>query len=158
LLRVPLPRFPIRQGLAIRRSRIHGRGVYARIPIRKGTRIVEYSGERITTAEADRRYPDDDTAPYHTFLFALDDGMMVDAAHGGNIARWINHSCDPNCEVVLENGRLYIEAIRDIASGEELAYDYNFILPVRHSPAMKKRYPCSCGAVFCRETMLGRKR
>jgi uncharacterized protein len=149
---------PLRQALAIRRSGIHGRGVYARIPIPEGTRIVEYRGERITTAQAEARYPDDESAPYHTFLFAVDDDVMVDASRGGNTARWINHSCDPNCEVELEDGRLYIEAIRDIAPGEELAYDYNFILPVRHSPAMKKRFPCTCGAAACRGTMLGKKR
>ena len=149
--------FPLRRGVSIRRSGIHGRGVFARIPIPEGTRIVEYRGERITTAEAEARYPDDG-APHHTFLFAIDDDTMVDASRGGNTARWINHSCDPNCEVVLDGGRLYVEAIRDIEAGEELAYDYNFILPVRHSPAMKKRFPCVCGAAACRGTMLGRKR
>jgi uncharacterized protein len=150
--------FPLRLGLAVRRSGIHGRGVYARLPIPEGMRIIEYRGERISAAEADARYPDDDSMPYHTFLFEVDDDVVIDAAHGGNTARWINHSCDPNCEVVLDEGRLYIEAMRDIAPGEELAYDYNFILPVRHSPAMKKRFPCTCGAATCRGTMLGRKR
>ncbi len=150
--------FSPRTDLAIRRSGIHGRGVYARVLIPEGTRIVEYRGERITTSEADLRYPDDQSAPYHTFLFAIDDEFMVDAANAGNIARWINHSCDPNCEAVIEDGRIYIEAIDDIAPGEELAYDYNFILPVRHTPAMKKRFPCSCGEAACRGTMLGRKR
>jgi len=149
---------PLRQSVAIRRSPVHGRGVYARVPIAEGTRIVEYRGERITTAEADARYPEDDTQPYHTFLFAIDDDVMVDASRGGGTARWVNHSCDPNCEVELDDGRLWIEAIRDISPGEELVYDYNFILPVRHSPAMKKRFPCTCGAAVCRGTMLGRKR
>lgn len=147
-----------RQGLALRRSGIHGRGVYARIPIPEGTRIVEYRGQVITNAEAEARYPDDPAVDYHTFLFALDDDHMVDAGRGGNIARWINHSCDPNCEVVLDGRRLFIESIRDIDPGEELAYDYNFILPVRHTPAMKRRYPCTCGSPACRGTMLGRKR
>jgi uncharacterized protein len=152
------PRFPVRRGLAVRRSPMHGRGVFARVPIPEGTRVVEYRGERITNARAEARYPDDPSAPYHTFLFALDEEMMVDAARGGNLARWINHSCEPNCEVVLEDGRLWIEALCDIVPGEELAYDYNFILPVRHSPAMKRRFPCSCGAAGCRGTMLGKKR
>ncbi len=151
-------RFRLRESVSIRRSGIHGKGVFARKHIPEGTRIVEYRGERITTAEADARYPDDPTVPYHTFLFALDDDWVVDAAYGGNLARWVNHSCDPNCEVVIEDGRLFIESVRDIEPGEELAYDYNFILPVRHSPAMKKRYPCECGAPSCRGTMLGRKR
>lgn len=152
------PRFSLRRGVSVRRSPMHGHGVFARVPIAEGTRIVEYRGERIGTAEAEARYPDDPSAPYHTFLFAVDDETMVDAAHGGNLARWINHSCDPNCEVALEDGRLYIDALRDVEPGEELAYDYNFILPVRHSPAMKKRFPCTCGASNCRGTMLGKKR
>jgi uncharacterized protein len=83
---------------------------------------------------------------------------MIDAAFGGNLARWINHSCDPNCEAVEEDGRIYIESIRDIEPGEELAYDYNYILDERHTPKMKKRFPCRCGAPACRGTILGRKR
>ena len=150
--------FPIRRGLAVRRSSIHGKGVFARVPIPAGTRIVEYRGERISSEEADRRYPDDPDTPYHTFLFSVDDDIVVDAAYRGNIARWINHSCDPNCEVILEGGRLFIEAVYDISEGEELSYDYNFILPARHSPAMKRRYPCDCGSESCRGTMLGKKR
>ena len=151
-------RFSLREYVSLRESGIHGKGVFARKRIRDGTRIVEYRGERITTAEADARYPEDLSVPYHTFLFALDDDWVVDAAYGGNLARWVNHSCDPNCEVVIEDGRLYIESIRDIEPGEELAYDYNFILPVRHTPALKRRYPCICGSPTCRGTMLGRKR
>ncbi len=155
---MPDSRFSVTRGLALRQSKIHGRGVYARHPIPAGTRIVEYRGERITTAEAEERYPDDPDAVYHTFLFAVDDDTVIDAAFNGNIARWINHSCDPNCEAVDEDGRIFIESIRDIAPGEELAYDYHFILEVRHSPAMKRRYPCICGAENCRGTMLAKKR
>lgn len=144
---------------AVRASAMHGRGVFARVPIAEGTRVVEYRGERISTAEAEARYPDDFTAAHHTFLFAIDDDWMIDAAFRGNRARWINHSCDPNCEAVIDDdGRIWIEAIRDILPGEELAYDYNFILPVRHTPAMKKRFPCTCGAPTCRGTILGKKR
>jgi uncharacterized protein len=143
----------------MRRSGIHGRGVYARAPIPADTRIIEYRGERITNAEAERRYPDDFTAAHHTFLFAVDDEIMVDAAFGGNLARWINHSCDPNCEAVIDDdGRIYIESIRDIDVGEELAYDYNYILPERHTAKLKRRFPCHCGAEGCRGTILGKKR
>jgi uncharacterized protein len=155
---MPNPDLTVRERLAMRGSAIHGRGVYARVPIPAGTRLVEYRGERISWEEADRRYPDDFTAPHHTFLFALDDGSMIDAAFRGNLARWINHSCDPNCEAVEEDGRIWIESIRDIAPGEELAYDYNYILEERHSTAMKKRFPCRCGAASCRGTILGKKR
>lgn len=151
---VPGPPYPFR----IRRSRIHGRGAYATQPIAAGTRLIEYKGERITSAEADRRYPDDPDHPHHTFLFSIDDDVVVDAAFKGNAARWINHCCDPNCDAVIEDGRIFIEAVRDIAPGEEITYDYNFILEERHTPAAKRRYPCYCGAEKCRGTILARKR
>ena len=98
--------------------------------------------------------------PYHTFLFEIGDGTMcIDAAHGGSVAKWINHSCNPNCEAVEdEDERIFIEAVRAIRPGEELTYDYNFILEERHTPAQKKLFPCWCGARKCRGTMLGKKR
>jgi SET domain-containing protein len=142
----------------VRRSSIQGKGAFATRWIDAGTRLIEYKGEVITAEEADERYPDDDMDRHHTFLFELDDGDVIDAAVGGNVARFINHSCDPNCEAVEEDGRIFIDALRDIAPGEELGYDYNFILEERHSPAVKKRYPCHCGADACRGTILGRKR
>ena len=154
----PNPVLNARRYLAMRRSGIHGRGVYAREAIPAGARIIEYRGERISNEEAERRYPDDFEGEHHTFLFAVDDDTMVDAAFSGNLARWVNHSCDPNCETVIEGGRIYLESLRDIAPGEELAYDYNYILPERHTPARKKRYPCRCGAADCRGTILGKKR
>jgi SET domain-containing protein len=142
----------------IRSSRIQGRGAFARERIRKGTRLIEYTGEHITHAEADRRYPDDEMDRHHTFLFELDDDTIVDAAVGGNVARYINHSCDPNCEAVIEDGHIYIDAIRDIRPGQELLYDYSYILEERHTPAVKARYPCYCGSRKCRGTILGKKR
>ena len=91
-------------------------------------------------------------------FFDLGDGDVVDGWVGGNSSRWINHSCDPNCDAVVDAGRIWIEAIRDIEPAEELAYDYAFILPERHSPAAKRRYPCHCGSPRCRGTILARKR
>lgn len=155
---MPKPNFQVRRRLALRRSGIHGRGVFAREFIPAGTRLIEYQGERITVEEADARYPDDPSATYHTFLFQIDDDIVVDAAHGGNLARWINHSCDPNCDAVIEDERIYIESVRDLQEGEELAYDYHFVLDEPHTPARKKRYPCICGAATCRGTMLAKKR
>ena len=152
------PLLPVRRWLALRSSGIHGRGVYAREAIPAETRIIEYRGERITEAESDARYPDDPSTAHHTFLFAIDDGVVIDAAFQGNMARWINHSCDPNCDAVVEDGRVWIESVRDIAPGEELFYDYNYILPERHTPALKRRYPCICGAPSCRGTILAKKR
>jgi SET domain-containing protein len=143
----------------IRRSPIQGLGAFATRPIGKGTRLIEYTGERITTDEADARYPDDESqARHHTFLFAIDDDVVIDAAVDGNEARFINHSCAPNCDAVIDDARIWIEAIRDIAPGEELAYDYAFVLEERHTPAAKRRYPCSCGARTCRGTILAKKR
>jgi hypothetical protein len=141
----------------IRASPIQGFGAFATRPIRAGLRLIEYAGQRLTPAEADARYPDDGTR-HHTFLFAIDDDVVIDAAVDGNDARCINHSCDPNCDAVVEDGRIWIETIRDVAAGEELAYDYAYMLEERHTPAAKRRYPCSCGARNCRGTILTKKR
>lgn len=143
---------------SVRRSALHGKGAFALRSIPKGTRIGEYTGERIDEDEADRRYPEEGDGPHHTFLFVLDDGRVIDAAVGGNSTRFLNHSCDPNCEAIEEKGRIYLYALRGIEPGEELVYDYNFILEVAHSRAEKRRYPCYCGAPNCRGTILAKKR
>ncbi|HEY1325375.1 MAG TPA: SET domain-containing protein-lysine N-methyltransferase [Casimicrobiaceae bacterium] len=143
----------------VRRSRIHGRGVFATRTIRKGKDIIEYRGERITMKEADRRPDSDPDNPYHTFLFELDDGRVIDAAVRGNAARWINHSCDPNCEPYEDDeGRVFIAAKRTIRKGEELAYNYRLNVDGRITRAMREAYACRCGARRCRGTMLGRKK
>lgn len=139
-------------------SGIHGRGIIATEPIAAGQRIIEYTGDRITPAEADRRYPFDENTPQHTFLFSVSDRVIIDAAVGGNAARFINHSCDPNCEAVIERGRVFIEALRDIEPGEELGYDYWFVLDDPHNAENKALYPCNCGSRNCRGTMLADKR
>jgi SET domain-containing protein len=142
----------------IRESPIQGRGAFATGAIPRGARLVEYTGERLTPAEAEARYPDVPGERHHTYLFAIDDDVVIDAAVGGNDARWINHSCDPNCDAVVDGGRIFIEAIRDIEPGEELTYDYAYVLEERHTPSAKRRYPCHCGAARCRGTILARKR
>jgi len=109
---------------AVRRSRIHGSGVYATRRIRKGTRIVEYLGDRISHAQADARYEAKGQDDGHTFLFVVDGRTVIDAGVNGNDARFINHSCDPNCETVIEDRRVFIEALRTIQPGEELGYEY----------------------------------
>lgn len=140
-------------------SGIHGRGIVATEPIAEGQRLVEYVGERITMKEADRRYPlDENEKNQHTFLFSVSDRVIIDAASGGNVARFINHSCDPNCEAVIEKGRVFIEATRDIEPGEELGYDYWFVLDEPHNKKNKELYKCNCGAKNCRGTMLADKR
>ncbi len=142
----------------IRPSPMHGMGAFARCDIPEGTRLIEYAGERLTPEEAHARYPDQPGTPHHTELFAIDDDVVIDAAVNGNDARFINHSCDPNCDAVVEDKRIWIETIRDVAAGEEMAYDYAFVLEERHTPAAKRRYPCRCGAANCRGTILTKKR
>lgn len=137
---------------------MQGLGAFATEVIPAGTRLIEYAGQRITPAVADARYPDVEGERHHTYLFAIDDDVVIDAAFDGNDARFINHSCDPNCDAVVEDGRIWIETIREVPVGEELAYDYAYILPERHTSKAKKRYPCSCGAATCRGTILARKR
>ena len=142
----------------IRPSPIQGLGAFATRRIPAGVRLIEYSGERLTPDQADTRYPDVLSERHHTYLFAIDDDVVIDAAVNGNDARFINHSCDPNCDAVIDDAHIWIETIRDIEPGEELAYDYAYVLAERHSPAAKRRFPCHCGAVKCRGTILAKKR
>jgi SET domain-containing protein len=144
--------------IQVRRSGVHGKGVFAVAPIRAGERIIEYKGEVITWAEALRRHPHDPSDPHHTFYFHIDDGHVIDAKYGGNAARWINHACNPNCEADEVDGRVFIKALRDIAPGEELFYDYGLVIDERYTPKLKKQYECRCGAPNCRRTMLAPKR
>jgi SET domain-containing protein len=140
--------------LAVRRSPIHGRGVFALREIASGTRIIEYKGERISDAEAIRRYPESMHAENHTFIFEVAPDVNIDGGSGGNIARWINHSCEPNCETTEEDGRIFIEALRDIRAPEELTYDYNIEAGEAITPAVRRRWPCRCGGAKCRGTVL----
>ena len=137
---------------------MQGLGVFATRHIPAGIRLIEYAGERLTPAEAHARYPDVPGERHHTFLFAIDDEIVIDAGVNGNEARFINHSCDPNCDAVIDRQRIWIETIRDIEPGEELAYDYAYVLEERHTPAAKKRFPCRCGSTRCRGTILAKKR
>jgi len=147
-----------RRPYAVRRSSIHGRGVFAAGRIRKGSRVIEYRGERISEAEVERRYGDEYEYSSHTMLFWVGKNRYIDATRVGNSARWINHSCRPNCETVDDDGRIFIEAVRDIRPGEEITYDYNLFLDERHTPAAKRAHPCLCGSKRCRGTLLGKKR
>ena len=142
----------------IRPSPMQGLGAFAIYPIPEGMRLVEYAGERLTPEQAEARYPDVPGDVHHTMLFAIDDTVVVDAAVDGNEARFINHSCEPNCDAVIDDGRIWIEALRDIEVGEELAYDYAYQLKERHTPARKRLYPCRCGSPGCRGSILKPKR
>jgi uncharacterized protein len=141
------------QPFVVRKSRISGKGAFATRRIRKGQRIIEYLGERITHKEADRRYDDEAMSQHHTFLFAIDGTHVIDAAVRGNDARFINHSCEPNCEAIDEDGHIFIEAIRHIGPGTELTYDYQFERD-EDGDMDESRYPCFCGTPSCRGTIL----
>ncbi|HUH96001.1 MAG TPA: SET domain-containing protein-lysine N-methyltransferase [Anaerolineales bacterium] len=138
----------------VRDSPIHGLGGFATQRIRKGTRIIEYTGERITSEEGDRRYDDNRSEHPHVLLFVVDRHIVIDAGAGGNEARFINHSCEPNCRAVLDKKRVYIEALKAIRAGEELTYDYNLTREGKDGPETEKQYACHCGARTCRGTML----
>ena len=144
--------------IQVRRSGVHGKGVFAVAPIPKGEVIIEYKGEIITWPEAQRRHPHDPSDPNHTFYFHVDDKRVIDAAYGGNAARWINHACEPNCEADEVDGRIFIKSLRALKPGEELFYDYGLIIDDRYTPKLKKQYECRCGSKRCRGTMLAPKR
>lgn len=148
-----------------RLSPIHGNGVFATDLIRKGERVVRYKGTLRTHDEVDEEYGDDDEDG-HTFLFTLNDDYVIDANVGGNVARWINHSCEPNCESEVEEDakdrrhkdKVYILALRDIKPGEELTYNYGITLDEPHTAKLKKLWACRCGSKTCTGTMLQPKR
>jgi SET domain-containing protein len=144
--------------IQVRQSGIHGKGVYAVQDIAEGETIIEYVGEIITWVEAQARHPHDLQNPNHTFYFHIDETRVIDALIGGNSSRWINHSCDGNCEAEEKNGRVFIKARRNIPAGEELHYDYGLILDERYTPKLKAEYPCWCGSKQCRGTLLAPKR
>jgi hypothetical protein len=140
----------------VRKSGIHGKGVYAILPIKKGDKVLEYKGEIITWKKAQRIHPHDPNQPNHTFYFHLDDRHVINAKIGGNSARWINHSCKPNLEANQDGYRVFFTASRNIKVGEELSYDYGLMIDARKTQKLKKEYTCLCGAANCRGTMLAR--
>lgn len=153
-----MPAKPASRPYVVRNSGIHGRGVFATRTIRKGTTIIEYRGERTTWEDASTRPDSDPDNPHHTFIFELNDGNVIDAGVRGNAARWINHSCAPNCDTYEDDdGRVFIEARRTIRVGEELTYDYQLSYDGRVGPRIRAAYVCRCGAARCRGSMLSRR-
>ena len=142
----------------VRRSLIHGRGVFAATEIPRGTVVIEYKGKRMSLDAALEGPDSDPDDPAHTFLFELDDGRVIDASVRGNAARWINHSCAPNCVTSEDDdGRVFIEAKRRIRPGEELTYDYRLSVDGRLTKKERAQYVCRCGATKCRGSLLYRK-
>jgi hypothetical protein len=127
--------------LIIRSSAIHAAGCYTTEPIARRTRIVEYTGPRISKERADEKYQDSPT----TYLFGLGKGDTV--IDGFGLAMFVNHSCDPNCETKEIKGRVWVLSLRDIAAGEELTYDYNLY------DGDEDEALCNCGAANCRQSM-----
>ena len=160
LKQLPSPKIH-RSRITVKTSAIHGKGVFVVKKIKKGAAIIEYKGERISWKKAESRHPHDPNQPNHTFYFSLEDGRVIDAKHGGNAARWINHSCKPNCETRegLFKGlpKVFIYAKRNLKIGEELFYDYALEIEGRITKKMKNDYLCLCGAKKCRGTMLATK-
>ena len=147
------------QLITVRRSRIHGNGVFAARDLPAGTELIEYTGKLITIEQADELY--DELYTGHTFLFTLNDGWIIDGNVNGNDARWINHGCEPNCIPYLHahprdprKDRVIIETLHDVEEGEELNYDYGISFAIRYSSRLKKIWACHCGAPSCTGTML----
>ncbi len=142
----------------LRRSKIQGRGAFATRRIRAGQPLIEYLGERISREEGDRRYDDGAMGRHHTFLFAVDDDTVIDGGRHGNVSRFINHSCDPNCQAVTDDGRIFIEAIKNIQPGTELVYDYAYERTAEHTEEDERLYACRCGSANCRGSILAPKK
>ena len=151
----------LQQLIKVKQSEVHGKGVFAVTDIPKNTKIIEYTGERISWKVAEERHPHDPKQPNHTFYFGLEDGSTIDAKYGGNEAMWINHSCKPNCQALEEDfgktTRVFLYAKKKIKKGEELFYDYGLVVDEKMTKQLKKDYECRCGAKHCRGTMLATK-
>jgi uncharacterized protein len=147
------------QLIEVRRSGVHGKGVFALAPIKRGTSIIEYVGRVMSHKKADKLAPIKPDEPNHTFFFQIRDGKkVINAAVGGSAARWINHSCAPNCEAEEdEDGRVFIKSLRKLKPDEELFYSYGLVIDEPYTRRLKKEYECRCGATKCRGTMLAPK-
>lgn len=137
-------------------SKVHGRGVYSALAVKKGTPIIEYIGERITKAESDKRADkvlkrSQATGGGSVYIFTLNNKMDIDGDVPWNTARLINHSCEPNCETDIEDDHIWIIAKRDIKKGEELNYDYGYDM------ANWEEHPCRCGTKSCVGFIVGKE-
>jgi uncharacterized protein len=134
-------------------SKVHGKGVFASKDIKKGKKIIEYIGTRISWEEANKRYVELD-GHSHTMFFGVDDDNVIDGDDKGNEAKYINHSCKPNCKAVNDDGRIFIYAKKDIKMGKELFYDYKLEFDGKITKSVLKKYACFCGNKNCRGTQL----
>ena len=138
----------------VRNSKIHGKGVFAKRPIRKGTKVLEYTGPIVSREEADEIGTTTVDGHTHTMLFTIDKNKVIDGNRGGD-ARFINHSCDPNCEAIqYDDDSIWIESLRSIPKGQEITYDYHLEVPGKITDKVKKEYACYCGSANCRGTQI----
>lgn len=144
--------------IQVRRSGVHGKGVFALVDLAEDELVVEYKGELIDWEEALDRHPHDISQPNHTFYFNIDENHVIDGGVNGNSARWINHACTPNCASEIDGNRVFIRTVRPVKAGEELNYDYRLVIDERYTPKLKAEYPCWCGTEGCRGTLLSPKR
>ena len=133
----------------VRNSKIHGKGIFAKIDIPKNSKVIEYVGEKVTKKESDRRFEqtleksEKDNSKGEVYLFELDDEYDIDGDISWNTAKWINHSCEPNCETEIEGDKIWIVSTKDIKKGEEICYNYGFGWEEHED------YPCKCGTSKC---------
>jgi len=150
----PSKRAELSDRIEVYQSSVHGKGVFALCHMAAGETVIEYVGEIISMAEAQRRHPHDPSNPEHTFYFHIDDTRVIDGLYNGNDARWINHSCRPNCEPLEVDGRIFIQTRRQVWRGEELTFNYGLVSDEPLTDALKAKYICRCGAKKCKGTML----
>lgn len=138
----------------VRNSKIHGKGVFAKRPIQKGTQVLQYTGPIVSRKEADEIGTTTVGGRTHTMLFTIDKKKVIDGNKGGN-ARYINHSCDPNCEAVqYDDDTIWIESLKSIPKGQEITYDYHLEVPGKITEEVKQEYACNCGSKNCRGTQI----
>lgn len=137
----------------VRKSQVHGKGVFALQEMKPGELLIEYKGTVVNWRRAVRNHALTG-AHGHTFLFGLSNGDVIDGAAGGNSARWINHACDANCQAVEIDNRIFIEVARDIAAGEEIFLNYGLQVEAPVTDDIRREYACHCGSTVCRGTML----
>ncbi|MDZ4747542.1 MAG: SET domain-containing protein-lysine N-methyltransferase [Saprospiraceae bacterium] len=138
----------------VRTSKIHGRGVFAKRPVRTGIRVLEYNGPIISEKEADDiGISTDKEGHSHTMLFQISKKRVINGNEGGD-ARYVNHGCDPNCETEQDGDKIFIKSVRAIKQGEELVYDYHLQVPGKITDKEKKEYACYCGSPDCRGTQI----
>ncbi|MFM0418365.1 SET domain-containing protein [Paraburkholderia aromaticivorans] len=137
----------------VRRSPVHGKGVFATRSLAAGERVLEYKGEITAWRNALRRHRREGV-PGHTFLFGLSDGRVIDGSRGGNSARWLNHACTPNCETIEDDGRIFIYTLRPVDAGEELFIDYLLEIDDAVDEEARAQYACACASAGCRRSML----